>query len=407
MRSPGGGDGEVTWDTSLSRVGWSASRRWRAPRPGERHRPGLLAPQVDRTVGVRGRTGQELRAGISGGRSSRPDRCLGSTGRAAGAGRRVAAVEEYRPSMLTCLSPNEGQPGGVLTDDRVTGGPQTRDGGVDVAGVPQHHGVEHQAEHAELVFLAFPVCLPQLAGCPWNAAGPGPPPRRPSARSPSAWPRRAAAPSPATRHPASGSGPAGALGRHGQSQAGEDLGLTASRATPSSSIARGPAHHSDDAANTSRRRGAAGRATAPGRAARKRPGPPLRREGPGCHTPRGRLGRNRLQTLASCGILAYSRQPEIGAQEKIPGQSLRKDRRPRRPPALPASPRARPEPLTSESNGRPEKLAACCRSPDVGVHLENFGAGDLVGAPVPSVQRRPAAGLDDHGSGHILGRGPG
>jgi hypothetical protein len=403
LRSPGGGDGEVTWDTSLSRVGWSASRRRRAPRPGERHRPGLLAPQVDRTLGVRGRSGQELRAGISGGRSSRPDRCLGSTGRAAGAGRRVAAVEEYRPSMLTCLSPNEGQPGGVLTDDRVTGGPQTRDGGVDVSGVPQHHGVEHQAEHAELVFLAFPVCLPQLAGC--RGTQPDPALRRGD----HLHARLRPGPGEPLRHLLPR-----AIQRAGQvpqvlsaSQAGEDLGLTASHATPSSSIARGPAHHSHDAANTSRRRGGAGRATAPGRAARKRPGPPPRREGPGCHTPRGRLGRNRLQTLASCGILAYSRQPEIGAQEKIPGQSLRKDSRPRRPPALPASPRARPEPLTSESNGRPEKLAACCRSPDVGVHLENFGAGDLVGAPVPSVRRRPAAGLDDHGSGHILGRGPG
>lgn len=299
--------------------------------------------------------------------------------------------------MLTCLSPNEGQPGGVLTDDRVTGGPQTRDGGVDVAGF-----------HSTTALST-----------------------RPSTPSWSSWPSRYACrslpaargtqPDPALRrgdhlHARLGLAPASRCAischapsservrsrrcsrQHGRSQAGEDLGLTASHATPSSSIARGPAHHSDDAANTSRRRGAAGRATAPGRAARKRPG---------CHRPRGRLGRNRLQTLASCGILAYSRQPEIGAQEKIPGQSLRKDRRPRRPPALPASPRARPEPLTSESNGRPEKLAACYRSPDVSVHLENFGAGDLVGAPVPSVRRRPAAGLDDHGSGHILGRGPG
>jgi hypothetical protein len=141
-----------------------------------------------------------------------------------------------------------------------------------------------------VLFADAPLVVRDVPG---QRVGPGPPPRRPSARSPSAWPRRAAAPSPATRHPASGSGPAGALGRHGQSQAGEDLGLTASPATPSSSIARGPAHHSHDAANTSRRRGAARRATAPGRAARTRPGPPLRREGPGCHTPRGRLGRKR------------------------------------------------------------------------------------------------------------------
>jgi hypothetical protein len=79
---------------------------------------------------------------------------------------------EESAQHVDVLIADGGQPGGLLTDDRVTGGPQTRDGGVDVAGVPQHHGVEHQAEHAELVFLAFPVCLPQLAGCPWNAAGP-------------------------------------------------------------------------------------------------------------------------------------------------------------------------------------------------------------------------------------------
>ncbi len=37
------------------------------------------------------------------------------------------------------------------------------EGGVEVAGVPQHDGVEDEAEGAELVFLAFPVALPQLA----------------------------------------------------------------------------------------------------------------------------------------------------------------------------------------------------------------------------------------------------
>ena len=41
--------------------------------------------------------------------------------------------------------------------------PQVLDDGVEVAGVPQHDGVEHQAEHGELVFLAFAVGLADLA----------------------------------------------------------------------------------------------------------------------------------------------------------------------------------------------------------------------------------------------------
>jgi hypothetical protein len=179
-------------------------------------------------------------------------------------------------------------------------------------------------------------------------------------------PRRAAAPSPAIGHPASGPGPAGAPGRHGQSQAGEDLGLTASHATPSSSIARGPARHGDDAANTSRRRSAArncsrtrstqaSRSTAPAGRSRL---PYTARQ----------AGRNRLQTLASCRILACSRQPEVGAQEKIGGPVL-EGRQETTPPARTARPRARPKPPTSESNGRPGKargllpVTGCRRSP--------------------------------------------
>ena len=42
-------------------------------------------------------------------------------------------------------------------------GAELGDGGVGVAGVPQGDGVEHQAERAELVFLAFAVALAELA----------------------------------------------------------------------------------------------------------------------------------------------------------------------------------------------------------------------------------------------------
>jgi hypothetical protein len=50
----------------------------------------------------------------------------------------------------------------------VTGCPAARclHHGVDVAGVPEHHHVQHEAERAELVFLAFPVRLAQLAALP-------------------------------------------------------------------------------------------------------------------------------------------------------------------------------------------------------------------------------------------------
>lgn len=37
------------------------------------------------------------------------------------------------------------------------------EGGVLVARVPEHDGVDDQAERAELVFLPFPVALPELS----------------------------------------------------------------------------------------------------------------------------------------------------------------------------------------------------------------------------------------------------
>ena len=58
----GRGPGELTGRPvlRLSRAGWSMSGRRRAPRPGERHRPGHLASVPGRPRrGVRGRTGRE------------------------------------------------------------------------------------------------------------------------------------------------------------------------------------------------------------------------------------------------------------------------------------------------------------------------------------------------------------
>jgi len=46
---------------------------------------------------------------------------------------------------------------------RVSARPELGEGGVEVAGVPQHDGVEDEAEGAELVLLAFPVTLAELA----------------------------------------------------------------------------------------------------------------------------------------------------------------------------------------------------------------------------------------------------
>jgi hypothetical protein len=44
----------------------------------------------------------------------------------------------------------------------VPGCPQRRDGGVQVAAVPQGHRVQHETEGAELVFLALAVGLVDL-----------------------------------------------------------------------------------------------------------------------------------------------------------------------------------------------------------------------------------------------------
>ncbi len=51
----------------------------------------------------------------------------------------------------------QGEPLDVGVVDGGAVAPELGEGGVEVAGVPQHDGVEDQAEGAELVFLAFPV----------------------------------------------------------------------------------------------------------------------------------------------------------------------------------------------------------------------------------------------------------
>src|SRR5260370_25120874 len=59
-----------------------------------------------------------------------------------------------------------GQPGDQVVGDREAAGGQVLDGRVDVQGVEQHHGVEGEAEYAELVFHSLPVALAQLAALP-------------------------------------------------------------------------------------------------------------------------------------------------------------------------------------------------------------------------------------------------
>jgi hypothetical protein len=77
-----------------------------------------------------------------------------------GAGRRSG---EGVPAQAVQVGvPERGQPGDVGLADRVAALAQRGDGGVEVAGVPQHDGVQDQAEGAELVFLAFPVRLVDL-----------------------------------------------------------------------------------------------------------------------------------------------------------------------------------------------------------------------------------------------------
>ena len=56
-----------------------------------------------------------------------------------------------------------GQPGDVLVAHGLAAAAQVLDDGVEVARVPQHDGVEDQAERGELVFLAFAVAVSSSA----------------------------------------------------------------------------------------------------------------------------------------------------------------------------------------------------------------------------------------------------
>jgi hypothetical protein len=76
------------------------------------------------------------------------------------------AGEGVAAQQVDVFVAERGQPDGVGVGDRLPGRAQRPHRGVDVAGVPQHDGVDDQAERAELVFLAFPVRLAQLATLP-------------------------------------------------------------------------------------------------------------------------------------------------------------------------------------------------------------------------------------------------
>jgi hypothetical protein len=59
--------------------------------------------------------------------------------------------------------PERGQPGDSLVAHGLAAAAQALDDGVEVTGIPQHDGVEDQAEGGELIFLAFAIGLPDLA----------------------------------------------------------------------------------------------------------------------------------------------------------------------------------------------------------------------------------------------------
>ena len=60
-------------------------------------------------------------------------------------------------------APERGQPGDSLLAHGLAADAQALHDGVEVTGIPQHDGVEDQAEGGELIFLAFAVGLPDLA----------------------------------------------------------------------------------------------------------------------------------------------------------------------------------------------------------------------------------------------------
>jgi len=86
----------------------------------------------------------------------------GAAGSRSGAGRCRAAGEGVPAEQVDVRVGERGQPGrgGVV---HAAGGAELAERGVGVPGVPQHDGVQDQAERAELVLLPFAVGLAQLA----------------------------------------------------------------------------------------------------------------------------------------------------------------------------------------------------------------------------------------------------
>jgi hypothetical protein len=67
--------------------------------------------------------------------------------------------------------PERGQPGDSLVAHGLAAAAQALHDGVEVTGIPQHDGVEDQAEGGELI-LAFAIGLPDLAVVPWQILRP-------------------------------------------------------------------------------------------------------------------------------------------------------------------------------------------------------------------------------------------
>ena len=74
----------------------------------------------------------------------------------------VGAENECRPWTLMCLSARGEKPTDIGVVDGVTFSAEFDECGVDVSGVPQHDGIDDEAENAELVFLSLPIFLAEF-----------------------------------------------------------------------------------------------------------------------------------------------------------------------------------------------------------------------------------------------------
>jgi len=75
----------------------------------------------------------------------------------------VGVPNWYRPSRLMCLCPSGERRLTSLSSNGDTLSAEFVDRGVLVSSVPQHNGVDNESEGSELVFLSFPVSLPELS----------------------------------------------------------------------------------------------------------------------------------------------------------------------------------------------------------------------------------------------------